>query len=444
VLGIITDITRRRAAEASLRLLASNLKRLVAERTSQLADREQRYRNIFELVPMAIVEEDWSEAMALLQPHRAAAAADPVDWLRGNPEVVAACLQAVRVERLNPAAAALFGLPCEERAARLRTDLFASYEAHEDFATELVSLLTGKRRHDQMRDMLCADGSLRHLQLAVALPDLQDPGNGVALTSLMDVTELKRLSTELDSSLAQLRRAHRELETFTYSVSHDLKAPLRGLDGYSQLLLKNHGAQLDDEGRTFLQHIRGATRQMAQITDDLLAYARLEQEAQTLSAVALGDLVCEVLAELSGSLEQGRIEPRLHVESLSAWADRKGLKIVLRNLMDNAIKFSAAASQPALTIGAEVLPDEPEHDGDRGSRVLLWVRDNGVGFDMSFHDRIFQIFQRLHRAEDFPGTGVGLALVRKAMERMGGRVWAQSAPGQGATFYLDLPAAAAH
>ena len=439
VLGTITDITQRRTAETALRSLANDLERLVAERTSQLSASELRYRNIFELVPMAIVEEDWSETMALLQPHRAAAAADPGAWLRGHPDVVAACMQAVHVVRLNPAAAALYGLAYDDHSQRSLTELFAVYDSSDGFTDELASLLAGKNRHDQLRNLRRADGGRRHVQLAVALPDLNHPGDGTALASLLDVTDLKRLSTELDLSLTHLRRAHRELETFTHSVSHDLKAPLRGLDGYSQLLLEHYGEQLDEEGRGFLRHIRGATRQMAQITDDLLAYARLERSEQTLGAVALDELVSAVLADVAGSLQHRHIVPALDVPPLAVWADSKGLKMVLRNLVDNAIKFSAAVGQPALTIGAEVQVAEP---GVAGTRVRLWVRDNGVGFDMGFHDRIFQIFQRLHRAEDFPGTGVGLAMVAKAMDRMGGRVWAQSTPGQGAIFYLELPALA--
>jgi PAS domain S-box-containing protein len=442
VLGTITDITRRRDAEATLRTLARELERLVAERTGQLAASEQRYRNIFELVPMAIVEENWSEAIALLQPHRAAAAPAPQAWLRSHPEMVAACLQAVRVVRLNPAAAALYGLAGVAPAPQVLKELFTAYDSGESFIEELASLLAGKRRHDQMRGLRRTSGEVRHVQLALALPCMDSPGDGIALASLLDVTELKRLSSELDLSLGQLRRAHRELETFAYSVSHDLKAPLRGLDGYSQLLLDSYGNEIDADGRLCLQHIRTAARQMAQITDDLLAYARLERSEQRLGVVALDELVRTVLAGAEGSLRQHRAALVLQVPPLAAWADSKGLSMVLRNLVDNALKFSATVGEPALTIGAERRPAGTGAEAVGAATVRLWVRDNGVGFDMAFHDRIFQIFQRLHRAEEFAGTGVGLAMVAKAMERMGGRVWADSAPSQGATFWLELPAAA--
>lgn len=431
VMTIARDITDRVQAEQALRTLADELERRVAERTRQLADSEQRYRSIFELVPMAIVEEDWRGAIALLAPHRAAAAVDPQAWLLAHPELVSRCLQVIRVVRLNPAAAALYGLPCDDDAPRRLADLFAVYDSSEDFGDELAALLVGQRRYDRARQLRRADGELRHVQLALALPAMDEGSDGTALASLFDVTELKRLSAELDTSLAEARRAHRELETFSYSVSHDLKAPLRGLDGLSQLLLGRHAAQLDEPGQQLVQRIRAAARQMVQLTDDLLAYARLERRTQALGAVGLPALVKSVLADCADELDHRGVVPQLDLPQVILRADVESLKLALRNLVDNALKFSATVPAPALAIGGDFA----------GDRVRLWVRDNGVGFDMGHHDRIFQIFQRLHRAEDYPGTGIGLAIVGKAMERMGGRAWAESTPGQGATFFLELPRA---
>jgi signal transduction histidine kinase len=229
------------------------------------------------------------------------------------------------------------------------------------------------------------------------------------------------------------RQANKELETFTYSVSHDLKAPLRGIDGYSRLLLTDHRDQLDEEGREFLSHIRRATQHMGVLIDDLLSYSRLERRELTLAPLALAELVDGVLEPYRNDLAGQSMELRVELPpGLCALGDAQGLAIALRNLVDNAIKFSRDRRPPRIEISAARV----------GTAVRLAVRDNGPGFDMKFHDRIFAIFQRLHRAEDYPGTGVGLAIVRKAMERMGGRVWAESAPGQGATFTIELPEAA--
>ena len=243
---------------------------------------------------------------------------------------------------------------------------------------------------------------------------------------------VQRRTAELDRSVAQLRQANQELETFTYSVSHDLKAPLRGIDGYSRLLLSDHQDRLDDEGRAFLGHIRQATQHMGVLIDDLLTYSRLERRDLTLNPLPLAALVDSALVGFQPDLAARGVRLDIHIPpDLQARADAQGLTMSVRNLLDNALKFSATRQPPHITITGTRTEDG----------VLLAFQDNGLGFDMRFHDRIFAIFQRLHRAEDYPGTGVGLAIVRKAMERMGGRVWAVSQPGQGATFTLQLPEA---
>jgi PAS domain S-box-containing protein len=246
-------------------------------------------------------------------------------------------------------------------------------------------------------------------------------------------TALRRLNEELEGRVrertTQLEEANKELEAFSYSVSHDLKAPLRGIDGYSRLLEEDFKDRLDDEGRRFLANIRLGTAQMHQLIEDLLAYSRIERRTLQPMPLDLPALVRAVLAECTPLIEQSGAELLLAVPELRVSADRDGLAIVLRNLLENALKFRGTARPPVVEIGARL----------EGERVLVWVRDNGIGFDMKFHDRIFAMFQRLQRSEDYPGTGIGLALVRKAMLRMGGRVWGESTPGEGATFYLELP-----
>lgn len=256
-----------------------------------------------------------------------------------------------------------------------------------------------------------------------------------------DISERKRaenairqLNADLEdrarARTAELAAINKELETFTYSVSHDLKAPLRGIDGYSRLLLADHGQQLDEEGRLFLDNVRRGVDQMSQLIEDLLAYSHLERRGLHDVTVDLAVVVERILAERRDDLQAlgGCVTVDL-AESLTARADPDGLSMVLRNLLDNALKFSGAGVAPCIAIEGAT----SEH-----GRILA-IRDHGIGFDMHFHDRIFEIFQRLQRAEEYPGTGIGLAIVRKAMERMGGRVWAESAPGQGATFFLELP-----
>jgi len=250
-----------------------------------------------------------------------------------------------------------------------------------------------------------------------------------AARAMENVRLLEELEQRVAKRTAQLEAINRELETFTYSVSHDLKAPLRGIDGYSRLLLTDYADKLDDEGRTFLHTIRQAAVQMNQLIEDLLDYSRLERRSLKRGPVNLPALVEALLRECAGEIRAGNVTVAANVGCADITTDPDGLALILRNLLDNALKFSRNVAAPAIEIGGR----------ETGTSCILWVRDNGIGFDMKFHDRIFEIFQRLHRAEEYPGTGIGLTIVNKAVSRLGGRVWAESAPGQGATFYVELP-----
>ena len=264
-------------------------------------------------------------------------------------------------------------------------------------------------------------------------------GQPCVLVASSDITERKRaeealnqLNAELEQRVADRTAAldakARELETFAYSVAHDLKAPLRGIEGYSRLLLEDHLDGLDEEGRAFLGAIRRSTERMNQLIDDLLAYSRIERRALSAEPIELRPFIETLVEERRSELEERKIILTMEVNGGVVVADAEGLSQALRNYLDNAIKFTCGSTEPRIEVGAE----------ETENLCRLWVRDNGVGFDMKYHDRIFEIFQRLHRLEDYPGTGVGLAIVRKAMERMGGRAWAESGVGRGATFYLEL------
>lgn len=271
-----------------------------------------------------------------------------------------------------------------------------------------------------------ADSSGRVLCVMGSFLDISDRKR--AETALRDLNA--RLEQRVAERTAALAAANKELETFTYSVSHDLKAPLRGIEGYSRLLLEDYAERLDEQGRGFLHKVRRATRQMNALIDDLLAYSRMEQRPTQARPLDVAELARSLVAERA---EEARTRDTTVLLAMPETAvlscDAEGLALALRNLLDNALKFSRGAAHPEIEIGAR----------EQGRSWLLWVRDNGIGFDMRYHDRIFGIFQRLNRTEDFPGTGVGLAIVRRAMERIRGRAWAEATPGEGATFYLEIP-----
>ena len=244
--------------------------------------------------------------------------------------------------------------------------------------------------------------------------------------------KVEQRTQQLHESVQRLQIVNRELESFTYSASHDLRTPLRGIEGFSELLLEEHAEQLDDQGREYLQRIQRATLHMSQLVNDLLAYSRLQQLTEQSEPVDLAACVHTVAAPFRDELEarHGQLSVEMP-DDLRVQANPKGLAIVLRNLIDNALKFTPASDAPRVRIEAQAV----------GDRVRLSVSDQGIGFDMKYHDRIFGMFQRLHRQDQIPGTGIGLALVQKAVERMGGSIHAESAPGQGARFEADLPRA---
>lgn len=335
----------------------------------------------------------------------------------------------------NRRAEVQFGIQRDQGIGQFASDFYVDSHERDRFLERLLQETTVI---DQELRLRAADGRFFWAQLSAAIIDFE--GEPAIFTSINDISarrqaenEVRQLNTALERRVAertaQLLAANTELETFAYSVSHDLKAPLRGIDGYSRLLLEDHAGQLDQEGRRFLANIRQGAAQMAQLIDDLLAYSRIERRQLHTEQVDLAKLVETVIAERAEEITARTVTMQVDIPPLSVIADRNGMAMALRNLFDNALKFTRDTARPVIEMGVR---EEP-------ASCILWVRDNGIGFDMKFDERIFEIFQRLQRAEDFPGTGIGLALVRKAMQRMGGRVWAESLPGQGATFYLAWP-----
>ena len=276
------------------------------------------------------------------------------------------------------------------------------------------------------------DGSKAWFELSI-----QPVPEGVFVLSI-DVTErrqaeegLRRLTAELEERIRErtreLEAANSELEAFSYSVSHDLRAPLRAMDGFSQAVLEDYANKLDEDGKDSLQRIRAAAQRMGGLIDDILKLSRITRAELRKEPTDLSALAESCVAALREAEPERLVEVSV-APGLAAEADPRLVRVAVENLLGNAWKFTRKTAKPRIEFGAL----------DRGGQRVYFVRDNGAGFDPAHADKLFGAFQRLHATEDFEGTGIGLATVRRIVHRHGGRVLAEGTPGAGATFHFTL------
>jgi PAS domain S-box-containing protein len=242
-----------------------------------------------------------------------------------------------------------------------------------------------------------------------------------------DLSARKQYEDELKRTTAALSAANKELEAFSYAVSHDLRSPLRGIDGFSQALLEDYGDKLDETGRQYLQFVREGTQKMGKLIDDLLNLSRLTRAEMKFVKVDLSQMVHDIARNLAKQDPKRTVQFQIQ-DGVIAKGDPGLLSAVFENLLSNAWKFTARRAEALIEFGAE----------NQNGRTVFFVRDNGVGFDMKYYSKLFGAFQRLHADTDFKGTGVGLATVRRVITRHGGDVWADSKVGVGTTFYFTL------
>ena len=413
------EVEHRTKAESSLRRVSEDLEMRVAERTAELVaanqslrESELRYRTIVEHAPEAIVVLD---------------------------------LESDRFVDLNRNAEKLFSMTREELLRVGPVEVSPQFQpdgrpSKLAAKVELQKALDGRIPRFEWSHR---DSCGREIPCEISLVRLPVSGRALVRGSILDISERKqaideiqRLNAELELRVkqrtAQLEAANRDLESFTYSVSHDLRAPLRHVDGFSRILVDEFGAQLPPGALGHIDRVRKATAHMGHLVDDLLNLARVGRGALKMAPTDLNRLVAETIAGLETDARGRAVDWR--IGRLSPVECDPGLmRQVFSNLLANALKFTRNRDTAVIEIG----------EAHSGSGAEIFVRDNGVGFDMKYADKLFQVFQRLHREEEFEGTGVGLAIVHRILQKHGGAIRAESSPGNGATFFFTLEASSA-
>jgi signal transduction histidine kinase len=458
VLARVTTHLRLRDLTGRLQEAKETLEKRVAKRTAalaqanrklqaEIAERERveealrgseaRYRSLFEDSPVSIWEEDFSQVKAYFDELRASGVTDWRTYFESHPEAVAHCAESVRILDVNQATLALLRARDKQELLAGLPNIFTK-ESLLVFREELITLAQGGQRFESeaVQRSLTGEKKLVVLHLSVA-PGFEDSLGKVLVTSL-DITERKqaedkvrKLNDELEQRIVerttQLETSNQELEAFAYSVSHDLRAPLRAIDGFSHILLEDYAPQLSPEAARYLHEVRNNAQRMGQLISDLLAFSRLGRQPLHKHTVKTTDLIRRVLQDLQLEQQERQVEITLG-DLPPCEADPALLRQVYSNLLSNALKFTQGREAARIEVGCQRV------DGEQ----VYFVRDNGVGFDMQYAHKLFDVFQRLHSAKDYKGTGVGLAIVQRIVHRHGGRVWAEAEVNKGTTLYFTL------
>jgi PAS domain S-box-containing protein len=315
----------------------------------------------------------------------------------------------------------------ERLVGRTMMEAYPGIENTAMFA-QMSRCMAQRTSHRMENQFFYPNGSSRWFELS-----MQPAPEGLFVLS-QDITVRKKteeqiqlLNQNLLQQSAKLAAMNKELEAFNYSVSHDLRAPLRGIDGFSQVLVEDYADKLDEQGKDYLRRVRNATQRMGQLIDDMLRLSRLSRTEMLFEPVDLTALARTVIEKLQSAEPTRKISVSIQ-EGLRVTGDAKMLEILLDNLLGNAWKFTSRKKKPLLEFGAVV----------ENGRTVFFVRDNGAGFDMQYEDKLFMPFQRLHSTDEYTGTGIGLAIVARIVHRHQGRVWAQGSVGKGATFFFTI------
>lgn len=454
--ALVQDLSTRYPIRSVVEELQNSEQALLAERAEQAA-RQRRQTEfvswsslvvqlaLLGLVLWLLQRQIGRRLQAERQSLRSAARAASV--LQTVREPIVLLDRELRVQLHNPAFAELYGLQDERADGLLLDDVGDGAWRDAVVRQRLIDvLLRGRELWDFEHEQRTSEGVVRYMLLNARRMPLPDTDDEVVLLTVSDVTvqravqsRVEELNRQLEGKVAQVSEVNRELEAFSYSVSHDLRAPLRHVAGFSDKLSRHLGESADEKSLHYLGVISSSARRMATLIDDLLVYSRLGRAAMRQQAVDMQSLVSDTRAMLDSNLQAeaestGQVH---HVEWNIAplpivVADENMMRQVWLNLLGNAVKYSSNREPAKIRVDYQ-----PQPDGGH----QFTVSDNGAGFDMAYAGKLFGVFQRLHKASDYPGTGIGLASVRRVLTRHGGRVWAEAEPDAGATFHFYLPPA---
>jgi PAS domain S-box-containing protein len=393
-------------ARAKVIALNADLERRVAEQTAALEESESRLAGVIQSAMDAIITVDQEQRIVLFNPAAEKVFRCPTAEALGQP-----------MERFIP--------------QRFRS----AYSVH---IQKFGGTGTTNRVLGELGNLWAVRADGEEFQIEASISQIKTAGKKLFTVILRDVSERKAAEREIQElnhglearvleRTAQLEASNKELEAFTYSVSHDLRAPLRHMSGFTKILTEEFGSSLPAEGQHYLQRVGEGARQMGQLVDELLKLARVGRQELSVRVTGLNSVVTSVLTMLEPESQGQEVEWKIG-ELPFVECDPVLVRQVFQNLIDNALKYSRPRHPAVIEIGTS----------EQNGRTVIFVRDNGVGFNMKYADKLFGAFQRLHRPEDFEGTGVGLATVQRIIQKHGGRVWAEAELDQGATFYFTL------
>ena len=400
-----------------------------------LANSEERYRNLFNHSPISLWEEDCSELLEYLDELKSDGVTDFDTYTKEHPEAIATCIRKIKVIDVNPGTISMHQAN-DKKTLLEGIERFFTPRATEVFRDWVIRIANGQTDLEAESEAKTLSGDIRNTLMKLRV----DPAAGTAILAVMDITEKKKIELELkkyQEHLEQLVKqrtealesSNKELEAFTFSVSHDLRTPLRAIDGFAGYLEQDYSDKLNDEGKRYLQVIRDNTTKMNQLITDLLTLSRTSRAELDYIELNMKALALSMYMEVATEQEQTDFEFIVH-ELPTVKGDLTSIKQLWTNLIGNAVKYSSKSTIKKIEIGCA------ENTSDA---AVYYVKDWGTGFNPEYKSKMFDIFQRLHKESDFPGSGVGLAIAKRVIDKHNGSIWVEGEIDQGATFYFSLP-----